>query len=137
MKHDETVARVAPHSRMIFVTHPRFSAASSVTATPGSATRRHEHQHLWSSPPSRRTKADIDAIRGATYFALEADHPMTVRQVFYRLVTQGAIGKTEAEYKHTGCRLLTTLRLDGSIPFGWIADNTRWMRKPTSYTGLQ
>ena len=31
---------------------------------------------------------------------------MTVRQIFYSLTTQGVIAKTEAEYKHTVCRLL-------------------------------
>ena len=34
-------------------------------------------------------------------------------------------------------RLLVEMRMDGTIPFSWIADNTRWMRKPTSYTGLE
>jgi hypothetical protein len=33
-------------------------------------------------------------------------------------------------------RLLTAMRRAGEIPFGWIADSTRWMRKPTSYAGL-
>jgi hypothetical protein len=61
---------------------------------------------------------------------------MTVRQVFYRLVTLGAIGKSEAEYKTTVVRLLTEMRLAGEIPFGWIADNTRWMRKPRTFSSL-
>jgi len=85
---------------------------------------------------SRRSPDEIDAIRGALFATLEADHPMTVRQVFYRLVTQRVIEKTEAEYKHTVTRLLTELRLSRQIPFGWIADNTRWMRKPPSYSSL-
>ena len=29
------------------------------------------------------------------------------------------------------------MRRDGEIPFGWIADNTRWMRKPRTYSGLE
>jgi len=61
---------------------------------------------------------------------------MTVRQVFYRLVTCGAIGKSESEYKTTVVRLLTEMRLAGDIPFGWIADNTRWMRKPRTFSSL-
>jgi len=61
---------------------------------------------------------------------------MTCRQVFYRLVALGAVGKTEPEYKSTVCRLLTEMRLDGSIPFHWIADNTRWMRKPITHGDL-
>ena len=61
---------------------------------------------------------------------------MTVRQVFYRLVSQGMIAKTEGEYKSTVVRLLTAMRRSGELPFQWIADNTRWMRKPTSYSSL-
>jgi len=85
----------------------------------------------------RRTKADMASIRQALYATLEDDHPATVRQVFYRLVTQGVIAKTEAEYKRTICRLLREMRLAGELPFGWITDNTRWMRKPTTYSSLE
>jgi hypothetical protein len=68
--------------------------------------------------------------------ALEQDKPMTVRQLFYRLVSQGAIAKTEQEYKGTVVRLLAEMRRAGEIPFSWIADNTRWMRKPKTHSGL-
>lgn len=62
---------------------------------------------------------------------------MTVRQAFYQLVSRGAIAKTEAEYKQTVVRLLTEMRRAREIPFGWIADNTRWMRKPTTFDSLE
>ncbi len=39
----------------------------------------------------RRTKAEIEAIRDAIYAVVAEDHPMTVRQVFYRLVGQQLI----------------------------------------------
>lgn len=85
----------------------------------------------------RRSKADINAIRSAIYSTLESDHPATVRQVFYRLVTAGVIDKTEREYQGTVVRLLTKMRLAGEVPFEWITDETRWMRKPRSHAGLQ
>jgi hypothetical protein len=85
----------------------------------------------------RRTQADMDDLREAIIGVLEEDQPMTVRQVFYRLVSFGAIEKSENEYKNTVCRLLTDMRLDGSIPFYWIADNTRWQRKPVTYNSLE
>ncbi len=85
----------------------------------------------------RRTKQDVDYVKAAIRRALEEDAPMTVRQVFYRLVSAGVIGKTENEYKSTVCRLLGEMRLSGEIPFGWIADNTRWMRKPRTFSSLQ
>jgi hypothetical protein len=76
-------------------------------------------------------------IRTAIYDVLASDNPMTVRQVFYQLVSCAAIGKTEAGYKQTVIRLLTSMRRSGEIPFGWIADNTRWMRKPSTYASLR
>jgi hypothetical protein len=79
----------------------------------------------------------MEAIRSAIYEVLVSDNPMTVRQVFYQLVGLGAVEKTEAEYKQTVGRLLTEMRRSGEIPFGWIADNTRWMRKPRTYNSLQ
>ena len=70
----------------------------------------------------RRTKREMRAIREAIYEAVEVDRPMTVRQVFYRLVSNGAIRKTEAEYQ-TVVRLLSSMRRAGEIPFGWIAEH--------------
>jgi hypothetical protein len=67
---------------------------------------------------------------------LEESSPQTVRQVYYALTVRGAISKTETEYQRTTVRLLTDMRERGDIPFEWIADNTRWMRKPSSFTGI-
>lgn len=89
------------------------------------------------NPRRRRGKQDMATIRKAMYEALDQDNPMTVRQVFYRMVSDGVIGKTEAEYKGTVCRLLANMRREGEIPFGWIADNTRWMRKPRTYSSME
>jgi hypothetical protein len=80
---------------------------------------------------------EIGAIRDRIRETLERDHPMTVRQLFYRLVSSGAIDKTEREYKQTVGRLVTDMRLSGEIPFGWIADNTRWMRKPSTFASVE
>jgi hypothetical protein len=73
----------------------------------------------------RRTRAEIDDIKAAIVAALKGDHPMTVRQVFYRLVVQKVIEKTEKEYQNVVIRLLTEMRLGGSIRFGWIVDESR------------
>jgi hypothetical protein len=85
----------------------------------------------------RRTKAELERLREAMIEILAADHPMTVRQVFYRMVTREEIAKTEQEYKNTVGRLLVKMRREGAIPFDWIADNTRWMRKPRTYSSVE
>ena len=84
----------------------------------------------------RRARADMDRIRRMIQEVLEEIQPATVRQVFYQLVGRGVVAKTEMEYKSTVIRLLTEMRRAGEIPFGWIADSTRWMRKPRSYSSL-
>lgn len=85
---------------------------------------------------SRRTKAAIQALKHALYEIIEEMRPMTVRQVFYQAVSRGLIDKTEAEYKQTIGRLLTQMRKDGDLPWHWLADNTRWMRKPDTFNSL-
>ena len=50
---------------------------------------------------------------------------MTVRQVFYQLVVRNVIEKTEEQYQGTVIRLLTEMRMAGSIPFNWIVDESR------------
>jgi hypothetical protein len=85
----------------------------------------------------RRTKAEIERIRQALYETLERSQPATVRQTFYLLTTQGVVEKTEAEYKGTVVRLLGAMRRAGEIPFSWVADHTRWMRKPRTFSSVE
>jgi hypothetical protein len=78
----------------------------------------------------------MQVIRKAIHDVLEEIQPATVRQTFYQLVSRGVIDKTEQAYKTTVVRLLGEMRRAKEIPFDWIADNTRWMRKPTTYSSL-
>jgi hypothetical protein len=78
----------------------------------------------------------MEAIREALYDILEVDNPATDRGTFYQAVWRGVVAKTEQEYKGTVVRLLSEMRREGVLPFDWLADNTRWMRKPRTYTSL-
>jgi hypothetical protein len=87
---------------------------------------------------TRRTKAEIDALKDSIISVLQEIQPATGRQVFYQLASYlQVIRKTEAQYKSTVIRLLSKMRRDKTIPFEWLSDNTRWMRKPTSYSSLE
>jgi len=66
----------------------------------------------------------------------QADHPLTCRQCFYRLVAAGVIEKTQATYRDTVCRLMAEMRRDGSLPWSWVADSTRVVRRPRTCHGL-
>jgi hypothetical protein len=92
----------------------------------------------WACPtkPARRSKADIEAIKGAIYDVIEEDPPMTVRQVFYQLVVRGVIEKTERAYQGTVIRLLADMRLEGDLPFDWIVDESRRRRITRTYDNL-
>ncbi len=83
----------------------------------------------------RRTIAEIAVIEDAMYRIVADDHPMTLRGLYYRLVATGVVAKTDNEYKNVG-RYLLKLRRDGRIPYAWISDSTRWMRKSRRYAGL-
>ena len=84
----------------------------------------------------RRTKADMKALQSSLYGILSDDHPQTVRGVFYQATILGIIDKAENEYKAVQ-RNLADMRKAGDLPFDWIADSTRWMRKPRTYSGLE
>lgn len=84
---------------------------------------------------SRRTKAQVSDLKLSIYGELHDAHPQTVRQLYYRLVSAGVIEKTEPAYKML-CRMTADMRREGWIPYDWLADNTRWMRKPKSYASL-
>jgi hypothetical protein len=86
--------------------------------------------------PIRRSGAQIDEIKAALYAVTLEIKPASVRQVFYQMVSRGIIDKTEAEYKGTVCRLLATMRKTKELPYEWLADSPRWMRKPHTYSNL-
>lgn len=85
----------------------------------------------------RRTSAEIARLEDAIYETVEADRPMTVRGVFYRLVSLGLIAKDEKEYKNVAQRLVLKLRRAGDLPYEWIADGTRWMIKPRTFSSAE
>jgi hypothetical protein len=55
---------------------------------------------------------------------LEAENPMTVRQCFYRLVSQRVLRNSRKDYQKLS-RVLTLAREQGEIPFDWIVDRSR------------
>lgn len=84
----------------------------------------------------RATRAEILARREALYVIVAEMRPMTVRQVFYQATVRGITEKTEAGYTKVQTDLVL-MRRSGALPYGWLADNTRWQRKPTTYTSIQ
>lgn len=84
---------------------------------------------------NRKSKDLVGAIDEALIEFTEQEQPVTVRQCYYHLVSKGLLAKVEDEYKWTS-RRLTKLREDFRIPFEYVIDNTRWVRKPNTFDGL-
>ena len=75
----------------------------------------------------RRTRAVLDALDARIVDILAADHPQSVRHVFYRLTDPSlseAVPKTDEGYQLI-VRRCTLLRRSGELPYAWLTDSTR------------
>ena len=86
--------------------------------------------------PRGPRKATV-ALRSAILDLIEmSGPPLTVRQVYYRGVSFHLWDK-DADNKRRNynavIRHLGDMREDGTMPWSWIADNTRWVREPEMY----
>jgi hypothetical protein len=59
-----------------------------------------------------------------------------VRQVFYQATVRGLVEKAETGYTKVQTDL-TVMRRGGDLPYGWLADNTRWQRKPDTFSSVE
>jgi hypothetical protein len=84
----------------------------------------------------RRNKYQMAQWYADLYTIVREIQPASVRQVYYQCVVRGLVEKTEAEYKSVA-KALAHLRRTGEMPYDWLADSTRWMRRPRSHNGLQ
>jgi hypothetical protein len=76
------------------------------------------------------------AIRDAVLELTNEFEVMTVRQVFYQLVSRGIVSKSEnGGYRPIQTQVLR-MRREGLLPWGFIADSTRWRRKPGSWDSV-
>lgn len=85
---------------------------------------------------SRRTKDELSAIQEGLIGILEADNPQTLRGLYYAGTVRGLYPKTEKSYKMVG-REMVKLRRAGRASYRWLADNSRWVRAPQTYGGVE
>ncbi|GAA1543506.1 hypothetical protein [Nocardioides humi] len=96
------------------------------------------HKSLTTTTPARnrRTAAEYAELDQAIVEVCRADNPLSVRGVFYRVMSAGVVAKTEKEYGVVQRRVLK-LRRDGALPYGWIADGSRWHVKSPSWDSVE
>ena len=83
----------------------------------------------------RATKIQMDERRAALLTILSEIQPATVRQVFYQATVRGVVQKDERGYARVQ-RELADMRREGVLPYDWVVDSTRWMRKPVTHNSL-
>lgn len=66
---------------------------------------------------------------------LRGFRPMTVRQVYYQLVSRQAIKNNGSQYEAV-CKALVAARKEGLIPWSWIEDRTRRPRSVSMWSDL-
>jgi len=84
----------------------------------------------------RATKAEIENRRAALWNIVWEMHPMTVRQVFYQATVRNIVEKSEAGYAKVQTDL-AIMRRTGRLSYDWLADNTRWQRKPRTFDSIE
>ncbi len=77
------------------------------------------------------TQARLEVAREV----LAEEHPMTVRQVYYQLVSRQVIENSRSAYQAVST-LLVDARKAGLIPWEWLEDRTRRPRGASAWDGL-
>ena len=77
-----------------------------------------------SATRTRRTRAEVSQIKAEIYTLCETHKPLSIRQLFYLMVTTGRIEKTELGYGQV-IRMAGEMRTGGEMPFQWIRDDSR------------
>ena len=76
---------------------------------------------------NRRNSDQLEALDSQIIEVLRADHPQSVRHVFYRMTDPRLpepVEKSDRGYRHVQDRCVK-LRRSGRIPYGWFADLSR------------
>jgi hypothetical protein len=84
----------------------------------------------------RSTQAQMLERRRALFQIVQAGQPMTVRQVFYQATVHGIVEKAESGYTKVQTDLVL-MRRSGELPYRWLVDNTRWQRRPTTFSSIE
>ena len=83
----------------------------------------------------RRTQEQMETLRSAIYAVAEIDTPVSIRHIFYRMVTQNLVEKSDKGYQQLQ-KATVDMRDTGALPYSWIEDSSRQAYWNTGYAGL-
>jgi hypothetical protein len=84
----------------------------------------------------RRTNAELEDIDDNICEIAEAEKPVTVRGLFYRVMSRDLVPKTEHGYAVVQRQSLK-LRRSGDLRYSWITDGSRLRLRPTTYSSAE
>jgi len=129
-------ARWTVQARLYDASHSAISSQPCANSACGGALMGRQILSSMVNKRHRRTRVEIDTLRQVLLDFAEENKPCSTRQLFYLMVSNGFLPKLESEYNGTVIRLCGEMRESGDMPWSWITDATRWMRKPPTYSSL-
>ena len=82
-----------------------------------------------------RAAATLELADAAHDVLAASPYAMTLRQLYYALISTGALPKVEAAYGRLK-RVMRELREDGTVPWEWLVDHTRSVFQARTWEGL-
>lgn len=99
------------------------------------------HRFIWArahnSEMGRPMSGKTVEIREAILDLQDQYKRMTVRGIFYALTVRGVVPKDDARGYVPVQRQVLLLRRQGALPWGFIADGTRWVRQPETFDSVK
>ena len=83
----------------------------------------------------RRSPEEMETLRAAIYAVAEADNPVSIRHIFYRMVVLGLVEKTDKGYQQLQ-KTTVDMRDTKALPYAWIEDSSRRAYWNTGYDGV-
>ena len=84
----------------------------------------------------RRSPEQMDTLRAAIYAVAKTDRAVSVRHIFYRMVVQGLVEKSNDRGYPQVQKLTVDMRDTNKLPYEWIEDSSRRAHWNTGYDGL-
>jgi len=80
----------------------------------------------------RPTRLQTEQCRRSLRDIVDESKPTGIRFVYYRAVARGLVEKSDGGYDKVQYALMQ-MREDSTIPWGWVVDSSRWVRRPRTF----
>lgn len=88
------------------------------------------------APRTRATRAEMEHRREVIHDIVRENQPTSIRFTYYTATTLGLVTKDDSGAEKVQ-RAVLAMRRSERMPWEWIVDTNRWMRKPDSYDSVE